>query len=260
MVAVAIWDREWPSVAKRRLKSLQEEVARLRPDLDDVEAEIAAGHVLVNGMPRTNAAMRVPAGSSVVVRAPRTLRGLVKLRGALDAFAVEVGGRVALDAGASTGGFVQGLLEAGARRVYAVEVGYGQLLGSLRQDERVVSLERTNIADLGPELPPEPIDVVTLDLGFLALAVGVPQLDRIRLAEGADLIALVKPMPELGLPAPPTDPALIDEARSRAADGIESAGWHVVASAPSPITGSGGAVELFLHARRSPPATSTAAG
>ena len=237
-------------MAKRRLKSLQEEVARLRPDLDDVAGEIAAGHVLVNGMPRTNAAMQVPAGASVVVRAPRVLRGLVKLRGALEAFEVAVAGRVALDAGSSTGGFVQGLLEAGARRVYAVEVGYGQLLGSLRQDERVVSLERTNIADLGPGLPPEPIDVVTLDLGFLALAVGVPQLNRIRLVPGADLIALVKPMPELGLGEPPTDPAVIDEARERAAAGIEAAGWQIVASAPSPITGSGGAVELFLHARR----------
>ena len=243
-------------MAKRRLKTLQEEVARLRPDLEDAAGEIAAGHVLVNGMPRTNAAMRVPAGASIVVRAPRTLRGLVKLRGALAAFEVDVRGRVALDAGASTGGFVQGLLEAGARRVYAVEVGYGQLLGSLRQDERVVSLERTNVAELGPELPPEPVEVVTLDLGFLALAIGVPQLNRVRLAPGADLVALVKPMPELGLGEPPTDPALIEEARVRAAAGISAAGWTVVGSAPSPITGSGGAVELFLHARR----TSTAAG
>jgi 23S rRNA (cytidine1920-2'-O)/16S rRNA (cytidine1409-2'-O)-methyltransferase len=235
---------------KARLTPLRDEVARLRPDVEDVDEEIEAGRVLVNGMPRTNPATLVAPGTSVLVRAPKSLRGLTKLRGALAAFDVPVADRVALDAGASAGGFVQGLLEAGARKVYAVEVGYGQLLGSLRQDPRVVNLERTNIGALTPALIDAPVEVITLDLGFLALATGVPQLNALELATGADLIALVKPMGELALPSPPTDPETVAEAEAHATAGIEAAGWTIVASAPSPIRGSRGAVERFLHARR----------
>jgi 23S rRNA (cytidine1920-2'-O)/16S rRNA (cytidine1409-2'-O)-methyltransferase len=238
---------------KTRLRTLREEVARLRPDLEDVDAEIAAGYVLVEGVPRTNPNTRVVVGSSVVVRRPKVLRGLQKIRSAFDAFDVRVEGRVALDAGASAGGFVQGLLEAGARRVYAVEVGYGQLLGSLRQDARVVNLERTNIGEIDRDLIPDPIDLVTLDLGFLALATGVPQLNAVEFAVDADMVALVKPMAELGLGAPPTDPAVLDAARDHAAEGIERAGWGVVAATRSPIPGSRGAIEFFLHGRRGPP-------
>src|SRR5579885_3286776 len=119
----------------------------------------------------------------------RELRGTIKLRAALAAFAVEVAGRVALDVGASTGGFTVALLEAGAARVYAVDAGFGQLLGRLRQDARVVNLERTNLAAL--ELP-EPIDLVTVDLSYLSIALAAPQLPR-----APELIALVKPMFEL---------------------------------------------------------------
>ena len=240
-----------PTVGKsRKLRTLREEVARLRPDVDDIDGEIAAGHVLVGGMPRTNPTSQVVVGTSVVVRRPKVLRGLEKIRAALAAFDVSADGRVALDAGASAGGFVQGLLEAGARRVYAVDVGYGQLLGSLRQDPRVVNLERTNVGELDRSMIPDPVDVVTLDLGFLALATGVPQLNSIEFARGADLIALVKPMSELGLAAPPSHPTSLDAARRHAADGIEQASWRVVDGIRSPIQGSRGAIELFLHARR----------
>ena len=235
---------------RRRMRTLREEVERLRPDLEDVDAEIAAGHVLVRGVPTTNPRSRVEAGTSVVVREPKTFRGRVKLGAALDAFEVPVEGRVALDAGASAGGFVQALLEAGARRVYAVEVGFGQLLGSLRQDPRVVNLERTNIGDLDQAVVPDAVEVVTLDLGYLALAVGVPQLNTLHIADDAHLVALVKPVAELGLATPPTDEERLDEARRLAAEAIEDAGWRVAASVPSPIRGSHGAIETFIHARR----------
>jgi 23S rRNA (cytidine1920-2'-O)/16S rRNA (cytidine1409-2'-O)-methyltransferase len=233
-----------------RFRALRDELRRARPDLDDPDGLIAAGGVVVDGVVRTNPDTRVRAGAAIVVRVPKTLRGLTKLRGALAAFGVDVAGRTALDSGASAGGFVQALLEAGARRVYAVEVGHGHLLGSLRQDPRVVNLERTNIADLDDRLVPDPIDVVSLDLGFLALAVGVPQLDRVGIAPGADLVALVKPMSELGLSAPPTDAATVRTACDQASAAIAAAGWTVAGAVESPIRGSGGAVEWFVHGRR----------
>jgi 23S rRNA (cytidine1920-2'-O)/16S rRNA (cytidine1409-2'-O)-methyltransferase len=235
-----------------KLRTLRQELARLHPELEDPDAEIAAGHVLVNGVPRTKPETRVAPGTSVVVRRPKPLRGLEKLRAALAAFTVPVAGRVALDAGASTGGFVQGLLEAGARRVYAVDAGHGQLLGSLRQDVRVVNLERTNVGELDRTRIPEPVELVTLDLGNLALATGVPQLNVIGLAPDADLVALVKPMNELGLAAPPLDDASLERARERATGGIERAGWRIVAGIRSPVRGGNGSIELFLHARRAP--------
>jgi 23S rRNA (cytidine1920-2'-O)/16S rRNA (cytidine1409-2'-O)-methyltransferase len=238
-------------VARRpRFRTLLDELVRRRPDLEDPEGAITSGLVLVGGLPKTNPEAKVGAGASIVVSAPKVLRGLVKLRAALDAFGVTVQGRTALDAGASAGGFVQALLEAGAARVYAVEVGYGQLLGSLRQDRRVVNLERTNIGDLDRDLVPDAIDVVTLDLGYLSLAAGVPQLNRIALAPDADLLALVKPAPELGLADPPSDDASLAAARDHAARGVADAGWEVLGAVRSPVPGAHGAIEWLMHARR----------
>jgi 23S rRNA (cytidine1920-2'-O)/16S rRNA (cytidine1409-2'-O)-methyltransferase len=236
---------------KPKFRTLRQELERVRPDLDDFDEVIAGGHVLVNGVPSTNPKTQVAAGTSIVVREPKVFRGLTKLRGALEAFEVDAAGRVALDAGASAGGFVQAWLEAGARRVYAVEVGYGQLLGSLRQDERVVNLERTNIGDLDRSIVPDAIELISLDLGFLALATGVPQLNQLQIAPGADLLALVKPTAELGLPSPPTDEASIREAVARASRAVAEAGWEVQGAVESPIRGSRGAVEWLLHGRRS---------
>jgi 23S rRNA (cytidine1920-2'-O)/16S rRNA (cytidine1409-2'-O)-methyltransferase len=235
---------------KAKFRTLRDELSRLRPDLDDLDAAIAEGHVLVNGVPSTNPRTQVAANTSIVVREPKVFRGLTKLRGALDAFDVKASGRVALDAGASAGGFVQAWLEAGARKVYAVEVGYGQLLGSLRQDERVVNLERTNIGELDSDLVPDPIGLISLDLGFLALATGVPQLNALQIAPGADLIALVKPTAELGLPSPPEDEASIEEAVRRASEAVAEAGWKLQGAVESPIRGSRGAVEWLLHGKR----------
>jgi 23S rRNA (cytidine1920-2'-O)/16S rRNA (cytidine1409-2'-O)-methyltransferase len=232
------------------LRKLIKELARLRPDLKDPEATIRGGAVLVDGVAVRNPASMVRPGTSIVVREERTLRGLRKLRPALERFGVPVAGRVALDCGASAGGFVQALLEAGAARVYAVDVGFGQLLGSLRQDPRVVNLERTNLGELDAARVGEPVDVVTLDVGFLALADAVPQLERIALAPGAHLVGLVKPMFELRLADPPADRPALDRALAVARDGVEAAGWKVLDAMDAPVGGAGGARELFLHARR----------
>jgi len=180
------------------------------------------------------------------------LRGEAKLRAALAVFGVDVRGRTCLDVGAAAGGFTRVLLESGAARVYAVDAGFGQLLGSPRQDPRVLNLEATNVSKLDMRLVPDPIDVVTIDVSYLALAAAAAQLGGIVLAADADLVGLVKPMFELRLPTAPTDQKTVEAAIERAATGIEEAGWRVVGSMPSPVLGGRGAVEALLHARRSP--------
>jgi 23S rRNA (cytidine1920-2'-O)/16S rRNA (cytidine1409-2'-O)-methyltransferase len=187
---------------------------------------------------------------SAPTRAP--LRGEAKLRAALAGFDVRATGRICLDLGAAAGGFTRVLLEAGAMRVYAVDAGFGQLLGSLRQDPRVVNLEATNVALLDTRLIPDAIDLVTIDVSYLALAAAVAQLDRIVLAHDADLIGLVKPMFELRLATAPSDAISVDAATERAAAGVAAAGWRVIGAMPSPVLGGRGAVEALLHARRSP--------
>ena len=204
---------------------------------------------MVDGRVILNPNSQVRVGASISVQPPVVLRGEAKLRAALETFQVTVAGLTALDAGAAAGGFVRVLLEAGAARVYAVDVGHGQLLGSLRQDPRVVNLEATNLSDLTPDMVPDQIDLVTLDLSYLSLAGAVPYLTRVRLAEGAALLALVKPMFELGLSAPPEDEARLEEARRRAAQAIAAAGWLVASSIRSPVKGARGATEFWIHAR-----------
>ncbi|HEX2690995.1 MAG TPA: SAM-dependent methyltransferase [Kofleriaceae bacterium] len=185
-----------------------------------------------------------------MLRTLQPLAGEAKLRAALDAFAPDVRGKVALDVGAAAGGFTRVLLEAGARRVYAVDAGFGQLLGSVRQDARVVNLERTNLGELDTTRVPEPIDIATIDVSYISLARALPQLAKLSFAPTVELIALVKPMFELALAEAPSDPALLAEALARANAGIEAAGWTVVAAIDSPVLGHHGAREMLVHARR----------
>ncbi|MBV9099737.1 MAG: TlyA family rRNA (cytidine-2'-O)-methyltransferase [Candidatus Dormibacteraeota bacterium] len=180
---------------------------------------------------------------------PAPLRGEAKLQAALEAFAVPVSGRVALDVGAAAGGFTRVLLRAGAARVYAVDAGHGQLLGSLRQDPRVVNLEATNLGSLDRVLVPDAVEVVTVDVSYLSLTDAVPQLRGVTLASGADLLALVKPMFELHLGRAPVDAESVQAAAGRAAAGVAAAGWRVLGIVPSPVTGARGAPEMLLHAR-----------
>jgi 23S rRNA (cytidine1920-2'-O)/16S rRNA (cytidine1409-2'-O)-methyltransferase len=139
---------------------------------------------------------------------------------------------------------------AGATRCYAVDAGHGQLLGSLRCDSRVVNLESTNLGDLNRRLVPEVIDVITMDLSYLSLASAVPQLDRMAIADDADLVVLVKPMFELRLPTLPEEGVLLKRAVVQAIQGIELGRWKVLAQMESPVRGAGGAIEFFLRAGR----------
>jgi len=232
------------------LRALADELARTHPWLENPKESVASGDVRVDGVVRTNPASLVRVGASIVVGAQRALRGERKLEAALDAFDVRVAGRVALDVGAAAGGFTRVLLRAGARRVYAVDAGHGQLLGSLRQDGRVVNLEATNLGDLDRGLVPDRLDVVTLDVSYLPLRAAVPQLERVAMSAHADAIALVKPQFELGLGRRPRAPAELRDAVQRARGAFEDGRWSVRALVRSPVTGARGAIEFLLHAQR----------
>jgi 23S rRNA (cytidine1920-2'-O)/16S rRNA (cytidine1409-2'-O)-methyltransferase len=234
----------------RRLRTLLEEVSDRFPEVEDPLGSIESGEVLVAGMPVRNPASRVRSGSALALRTPQPLRGALKLGPALSTFGVRVAGRIALDLGAAAGGFTSALLAAGASRVYAVDVGHGQLLGSLRQDPRVVNLESTNLAQLTARLVPDRVEVVTMDLSNLAVAKAVEQLDGELLSGDAHLVALVKPMFELGLGRLPDSDEQLEAAVRRAAAGVRAAGWRMEGSMRSPVLGARGAVEFLLHARR----------
>jgi 23S rRNA (cytidine1920-2'-O)/16S rRNA (cytidine1409-2'-O)-methyltransferase len=206
--------------------------------------------VFVAGSLCDNRNRLVRADESVVVKQPASLRGAAKLSEALDAFDLTVADRVALDVGASTGGFTQTLLARGAKRVYAVDVGYGQLLGSLRNDGRVVCLERTNIAELSTRLVPEPIELATVDVGRLSLREAVRQLTESGVfAEDAEIAGLIKPMFELAAARLPPAEDLV-RAVDLAVAGVGSAGWHLVEVFRSSVGGRKGAVEFFAHFSR----------
>jgi 23S rRNA (cytidine1920-2'-O)/16S rRNA (cytidine1409-2'-O)-methyltransferase len=234
----------------QRIVGLLDLLRREYPDLEDPEDAIRSGAVTVDGVAVRNVQSRVHREAVVKVDRPKTLRGARKLAAALDGFDVAVAGRVALDLGASTGGFTSVLLERDARRVYAVDVGYGQLLGSLRQDPRVRNLERTNLADLTRDLVDTPVDVVTIDLSYLSISKAVGQIEGVEFAAGADLIALVKPMFELGAGSLPTDERELQEAVRLAGAGVEQQPWSVRGFINSPARGGHGAIEFLLHATR----------
>jgi 23S rRNA (cytidine1920-2'-O)/16S rRNA (cytidine1409-2'-O)-methyltransferase len=219
------------------------------PALPDPAATIASGHVLVDGAPISNPFARVRADASIRIVRPRPLRGTRKLQGALDALPVDCRGVVALDIGAAAGGFTQALLDAGAARVYAVDAGVGQLRGWLRADHRVVNLEGTNLGSLGPDRIPDPADLVTIDLSYLALAEALPQLHPALLAPGAQLVALVKPTYELHSPTLAADPARVEQAVARAQRAMVRHGWEVGPRVRSSVPGARGAVEVFVSAR-----------
>jgi 23S rRNA (cytidine1920-2'-O)/16S rRNA (cytidine1409-2'-O)-methyltransferase len=188
---------------------------------------------------------------------PWVSRGGLKLAHGLAHFAIDPAGAVAIDVGSSTGGFTDVLLAGGATRVYAVDVGHGQLAWKLRQDPRVVVLEKTNARHLDAVLIPEPVDLVVCDASFIGLETVLPA--ALALARpGAALIALIKPQFEVG-PARVgkggvvRDPALHAEVCARIAAWLPTLGWRVLGIEPSPILGPEGNREFLIAARRMAP-------
>jgi len=233
-----------------RLRKLRDEVARAHPSIPDPDVAIVRGRITVDGFVVVNPATLVRESAAIAMLIDEPLRGEAKLKAALAAFEIGVADRIALDIGAAAGGFTRVLVNAGARRVYAVDAGYGQLLGSLRQDARVVNLEGTNLGELNVEIVTDVIELVTLDLSYLALSEAVPQLEGVRLARCADAVALVKPQFELGLRAPPHHRAELIDAVSKARRAFVSMGWRVPEWIESPRRGRRGSVEFLLHATR----------
>jgi 23S rRNA (cytidine1920-2'-O)/16S rRNA (cytidine1409-2'-O)-methyltransferase len=190
-------------------------------------------------------------GLRVAAPLPFVSRGGEKLAGALDVFGVDAAGRVCLDVGASTGGFTDALLQRGAARVHAVDVGRGQLADALRRDPRVVSRERTNARDLAPDLLGEPVTMAVVDVSFISLGLVLPAIAGC-LAPGGEVVALVKPQFEAGRGRAPggvvRDPAVHGEVLAAALGHARDAGLVPLGLAVSPLVGPAGNREFFLHA------------
>ena len=172
----------------------------MAPSRQRARAMIMAGKILVNNQPVDKAGFLVSATDSIVLKEkdiPYVSRGGIKLEAALQALDLIVEGCICLDVGASTGGFTDCLLQHGASRVYAVDVGYGQLAWKLRQDPRVVVIERTNIRHMSAEVIAEPVDLVTIDVSFISLKIVVPAVTAL-IGGDARLLALIKPQFEVG--------------------------------------------------------------
>lgn len=242
---------------KHRLDALCVERG-LAPTRQRAQALILAGQVLVEGEPVTKAGTAVRIGAKIELRGedhPFVSRGGLKLQAALDAFGVEVSGKCALDVGASTGGFTDCLLQRGARRVIAVDVGYGQLAWSLRQDPRVVSIERCNARYLEAEplraALPDPSDwppeLAVIDVSFISLTLVLPAVARV-LGPGRPVVALIKPQfeagrGEVGKGGVVRDPEKRALAIARVLDWARGEGYRVEGEIDSPIAGPKGNLE-----------------
>jgi len=214
------------------------------------QALILAGAVRVEGQPATRPAQAVTADAAIEVAQADDYvsRGALKLEKALDEWHIETAGKVVLDVGASTGGFTDLLLRRGASRVFAVDVGYGQLHYKLRNDPRVVSMERTNVRNL-TELPERP-DLGVVDVSFISLKLALPPMFRLVQTE---IVALIKPQFEAGrgqvgkggvVRDPSVREKVIADLRTWAEHGQP---WRMTAAVESPITGPAGNVEFLSH-------------
>jgi 23S rRNA (cytidine1920-2'-O)/16S rRNA (cytidine1409-2'-O)-methyltransferase len=217
---------------------------------------IGAGRVTIDGMPAAKPATAIAVSATLTVeRDERTWvsRGAHKLIGALDAFGLSADGRRCVDAGASTGGFTEVLLDRGAREVVAVDVGYGQLAWSLRNDPRVIVLERTNVRELTADMIGGTVDLVVADLSFISLATVLPALTACA-SDDADIVPMVKPQFEVGKDrvgagGVVSDPQLRVDAVLAVARRAAELQWHTVGVTASPLPGPSGNVEYFLHLR-----------
>jgi 23S rRNA (cytidine1920-2'-O)/16S rRNA (cytidine1409-2'-O)-methyltransferase len=234
-------------------------LARSREAANDL---IAAGNVLVGGMPASKSATQVDAQTSITLKddhAEFVSRGGHKLAGALDNFSqLLVSGKTALDAGASTGGFTDVLLKRGVSKVVAVDVGYGQLAWELQKDERVKILDRVNVRNLTPAQVGNEIDLVVADLSFISLKLVLPALISVA-KEGADFLIMVKPQFEvgkekLGAGGVVRDVHLRKEAVLEVANAAFALTLGTLGVVASPLPGPSGNVEYFLWLRKGAPA------
>lgn len=240
---------------RKRLDSLLVEKG-LAETRSRAAALIMAGQVLVKGAPVTKAGTAVDEEAEIRVKeGPRHVsRAGGKLEAALDAFGVDLKGMVVVDIGASTGGFVDEMLQRGAARVYAVDVGHGQLHWKLRNDPRVVNLEGVNARTLDPALIPEPCDLATFDVSFISLKLVIPPVLTV-LKPAAQLVALVKPQFEAGREHVKKgglmkDLQIAQDILHDMEEFLMAWGCGVSGSMPSPVKGAKGNQEYLVHAVR----------
>jgi 23S rRNA (cytidine1920-2'-O)/16S rRNA (cytidine1409-2'-O)-methyltransferase len=249
----------------RRVQRLDAELVRrsLARSREHAASLIAAGRVQVRGVTASKAATGVDQDTALRVVADNgdpgyVSRGGHKLAGALAAFgAVQVRGKRCLDAGASTGGFTDVLLRAGAAEVVAADVGYGQLAWRLASDDRVTVIDRTNVRSLAPDQIGGPAQLTVADLSFISLELVLPALIACTTADG-DLMPMVKPQFEvgkqrLGAGGVVREPQLRAEAVNAVAASAAALGWHTAGVCRSPLPGPSGNVEFFLWLRREVP-------
>jgi 23S rRNA (cytidine1920-2'-O)/16S rRNA (cytidine1409-2'-O)-methyltransferase len=218
------------------------------------QAMIMAGNVLVNSRVVEKSGYPVSQASEITIKGeaiPYVSRGGLKLEHALTSFEVSVQDLVCLDVGASTGGFTDCLIQHGAARVYAVDVGYGQLAWQLRQDARVTPIERMNIRNMPRNMLPEPVDLVTIDVSFISLKIVVPAVMKF-IRNPARIIALIKPQFEVGKGkvgkgGVVRDPLQHESVIAELGRFFNDSGWTNLAVVPSPILGPSGNREFLIH-------------
>lgn len=218
---------------------------------------IMAGLVYVNGQKADKPGMQVAPDVKVEVHGnalPYVSRGGFKLEKALRVFPVDVTGLHCIDCGASTGGFTDVLLQNGAEKIYAVDVGYGQLAWSLRNDPRVISMERTNVRYLTTEQIPEPLDLAVMDLSFISLSLILPAVYPL-LKEDAAVICLIKPQfeagrEEVGKKGVVRDPKVHEQVLDRFLEFVPEIGYTVMGLDFSPIRGPEGNIEYLGYLRK----------
>ncbi len=223
-------------------------------------ALVMSGNVLVGGHAETKPGTMLDPSVEITLKEedhPYVSRGALKLVKGLDTFGIDPAGKVCLDIGASTGGFTDVLLKRGAAKVYAIDVGYGQLAWSLRQDPRVVVLERENVRNMDLALVPEPCDLAVTDVSFISLTLVLPRIgELLRPPPGKPIVALVKPQFEVGREQVGKGGVVRDEDARRGAvtkvrDWAAANGFEAGEDVESPITGPAGNVEylLLLHTK-----------
>ena len=249
-------DRYGASMKKVRLDQLVYELG-FTDSRERAKTTVMSGLVFVNGQRADKPGMPVAPDAKIEVHGdalPFVSRGGFKLDKALKVFPVDPSGKVCIDCGASTGGFTDVLLQHGAAKVYAVDVGYGQLAWKLRNDERVVNLERTNLRYVTSEQIPELMDLAVMDVSFISIKLVLPAVKAL-LKPDADLICLIKPQFEVGRKnlnkkGIVKDSETARRAAEETAEFIARSGFAVTGICPSPIKGGDGNTEYFCVCRR----------
>lgn len=225
---------------------------------DKAKAVIMAGTVYVNGQKADKAGFEVSEEDKIELRG-ETLRyvsrGGLKLEKAMESFPITIDGTVCMDIGASTGGFTDCMLQNGAKKVYAIDVGYGQLAWKLRTDDRVINLERTNFRHVTNEQIPDPVDFASVDVSFISLTLILPPALPL-LAEGGQMVCLIKPQFEagkglVGKKGVVKDPQIHKDVIVKVVDFAHQNGFSVLGLTYSPVKGPEGNIEYLVHLQKS---------